>query len=240
MARTKTATKKTTKARRTPGALPRAVARLALDRATRTLRTLCRAHAANVWKIGRELAEVGRLELHRARGFPRIEDYAAAALGLSRDTTFQYMRVAEAFSEAVVEAFGPERLDRGLRYLAATPEDDRPAELPASKVRVRDGDGAVREKDFAETTLAELRAATAAEKRAAAPRSKRQDPAREAAVLEAANAALDAAVGRAAARDAELRLRRTAAGREVLDLRGVPLAKAPAALRAVAKALAPL
>jgi hypothetical protein len=238
MARTKTPETKLKKPRRSPGALPRDAARLALDRATRMLRALCRAHATNVWKIGRALLEIGRLELHRARGHKRIEDYAAATLGLSRDTTFQYMRVAEAFTEAVVEDFGPERLDRGLRYLAATPEDDKPAGLSTSKVRVRGEDGAVHEKDFAEVTLAELRAATAAEKRAAAPRrGKARDPAGEVSMLAAANAALDRAVGRAAAREAELRLRRTAEGREVLDLRGVPVAKAPAALRAVAKAL---
>jgi hypothetical protein len=96
----------------------------------------------------------------------------------------------------------------------------------------------VREKDFAEASIDEIRAATTAERGETKPkRPKPLDPAKTAAALEAANTALDAAVGRTAAKDAEVRVRRDAKGRDVLDLRGVPLAKAPVALRAVAKVL---
>jgi hypothetical protein len=58
-ARTETAATKTTKPRRSPGALPPDAARLALARATRTLWALCRTHSANVWKIGPALLAVG-------------------------------------------------------------------------------------------------------------------------------------------------------------------------------------
>lgn len=241
MATAKSGAKKSPKPARkkVPDALTRDEARTALDRATRNLKALCKAQYANAWKIGRALLQVSELNLHHARGFTTLDDYAAKRLDLSHDTTFQYMRVAEAFSESVVAAFGPERLDRGLRYIAATPEGEAASDLLTLKVRTRTADGAVREKDFAETSIDEIRAATTAERGETKPkRSKAKDPATAAALLESVNAALDAAVGRAVAKDAEAKLRRDTKGREVLDLRGVPLTKAPAALRAVAKALA--
>ena len=240
MAKAKSSTKKSPKPSRkkVPDALSREDARAALDRATRNLKTLCKSQYANAWRIGRALLQVSELNLHQARGFTTLDDYASKLLDLSRDTTFQYMRVAEAFSEPVVGAFGPERLDRGLRYIAATPEQETPAQLPMLKVRTRTADGAVREKDFAAASIDEIRAATTAERGETPPkRARAKAPAMTPATLEALNAALDAAVGRAAARGTEVRLRRDAKGREVLDLRGVPLPKAPAALRAVAKAL---
>lgn len=240
MAKAKSSTKKAPKPSRkkVPDVLSREDARAALDRATRNLKTLCKSQYANAWRIGRALLQVSELNLHHARGFTTLDDYAAKHLDLSRDTTFQYMRVAEAFSESVVAAFGPERLDRGLRYIAATPEQETPAQLPTLKVRTRTADGAVREKDFAEASIDEIRAATTAERGETKPkRPKALDPAAKTATLEAVNAALDASVGRAAAKDAEAKIRRDAKGRDLLDLRGLPLAKAQAALKAVAKAL---
>lgn len=237
MAKAKSDTKKPAR-KRLPDALNRDDARAALDRATRNLKALCKSQYANAWRIGRTLLQVSELNLHRARGFTTLDDYAAKQLDLSRDTTFQYMRVAEAFSESVVAAFGPERLDRGLRYIAATPESETPAQLPTLKIRTHAADGAVREKDFAEASIDEIRAATAAERgEAKSKRPRALDPAAKASTLEAVNTALDAAVGRAAAKDAEAKIRRDAKGRDLLDLRGLPLAKAHAALKAVAKAL---
>lgn len=228
-------TKTSSRAKKAPAALPQASARLALDRATRTIRGLQKDTARNAWRIGRALAQVAELGLHRARGFSSLEAYAEKSLDLSAGTAFLYMRVAQAFSETAVATFGPERLDRGLRYIAATPEDETPKDLPTLKVRVRDDEGAVHEKDFSEVTLVELRAATQAERDAARPKKKRETEDRPA-LLEKANAALDAAVGRAAARAAEVRLRE-AEGKTVVDVRGVPRAKASAAFSALAKAL---
>jgi len=223
------------RAKKAPAALSQDSARLALDRATKSIRGLQKDVARNAWRIGRSLALVAELGLHRARGFASLEAYAAKSLDLTAGTAFLYMRVAQAFSETAVATFGAERLDRGLRYIAATPEDESPKELPTLRVRVRDDDGAVREKDFAEVTLVELRAATKAERDAARPRTKRaaEDTA---ALLERVNAALDAAVGPSAARAAEVRLRE-AGGKALVDVRGVPRAKATAAFRAVATAL---
>jgi hypothetical protein len=223
------------RAKKAPAALTRSSARLALDRATKTIRGLQKDVARNAWRIGRSLALVAELGLHRARGFASLEEYAAKSLDLTAGTAFLYMRVAQAFSETAVATYGAERLDRGLRYIAATPEDEAPKELPTLKVRVRDDAGAVREKDFSEVTLVELRAATKAEREAARPRTKRaaEDTA---SLLERVNAALDAAVGPSVARAAEVRLRESG-GKAVMDVRGVPRARATAAFRAIATAL---
>jgi len=50
-----------------------------------------------------------------------IEGYSEKALLLSADVAFQCMRVLQAFGEEMFADFGFEKLDRALRYLAATP-----------------------------------------------------------------------------------------------------------------------
>ncbi len=93
--------------------------------------------------IGRKLVQVAEFELHKARGFKSLEQYAESELALSRDSALLYTRVAQAFSETVAATFGPEKLDRALRYIAATPEDEKLADIPKLKILVTTADGKV-------------------------------------------------------------------------------------------------
>gem|GEM_PF-1530593 len=240
----KPVSKKATAAAKTKPAgeapLPRQVARVALDRATARIRGLQRDLRANVWKIGRELTQVATFELFAARGHATFEGYADEVLGLSRDSAYQYMRV----SEAMVESYGVEKLDRLLRYIAATPERDGPEDAPELKIRVPEAGGGVTEKPFSQVSLHELRAATGAE-RAAQGGGARDDGAAEVArtldadarveVQRALEGAIDEAIGRAA-EGTEVRVA-AAGGAPTVSLRGVPLEHADAALAAVRKAL---
>ena len=224
-----------------PAKLPRAVAQVALDRATARIKGLQRDVRANAWKIGRELTQVSELELFRARGHDTFERYVDEVLGLSRDGAYQLSRVAEAYAESMVVTFGVEKLDRLLRYFAATPERDGPEDVPTLVVRVPKEGGGVTLKPFASTSLLELRAAIGAETAAAKPGAETPDVARTLdadAALEVQGAlvdALDDALGRAA-EGVEVRVSGLRSG-PTMSLKGVPLEGADAALAALRKAL---
>ncbi|MBI4512171.1 MAG: hypothetical protein HY698_21235 [Deltaproteobacteria bacterium] len=218
--------------------LPQGAAREALDRTTKELKKLQRDAAKNHWAIGRKLSQVVELGLHKARGFASVEEYAEKSLGIARTTTFQYMRVASAFSEEVAATFGAERLDRALAYISATPEDETPEDIPTLKIRIpQSGDQPAVEKDFAESSVSELRLAIAGARPARRKRGMSGDmPAEVVKSLEGAAKALDKALGKKYAKGADV-VARNASGEILVDVRGVPFDRAGAAFRAVAVGL---
>jgi hypothetical protein len=236
-----TATKKPPK-KPHPAALPAAAARAALDRATKDIKKLQKSASRNSWAIGRRLAQVAELELHKSRGHSSIDAYAEKELKLTRDTAFLYMRVAQAFSETLAATYGTEKLDRALRYIAATPEDEKPADIPKLKFPIPSEDGkTVQNKSFEQVTISDLRRATEHQRSGSKkapkkkPRPKWLDE--EAAIaLESGNTALDKVVGANAGKTADVTVRKVR-DEILVDVRGVPLGKAQAALTAIAKAL---
>ena len=173
-------TKKTTTVRKATGPRPandsglnKAEAKKALDAATKAIKSLKKQADKNFWQIGRKLNAVAELELYSAAGVATIADYAEGVLDISKATAYAYMRVAAAFGEEIATTFGAAKLDRGLAYIAATPEDETARDLPKLKVRVPGADGKIEEKPFAETSTRELSAAAAHEK-AAQPAKRRK------------------------------------------------------------------
>jgi hypothetical protein len=245
------AAKKTTKksaakksAKKFPSAKPSIPAKAAvsaLDDATKKIISLRRDSGKNFHGIGRELLKVSELKLHLARGFSTIEEYAEKGAGLSAASAYQYMRVAEAFTAEVSGAFGVEKLDQALKYIALTPEDEEPKDVPDLRVEVPGENGQIVKKRFEDVTVADLRAASG---RLRDKKSKAKGPAGSSSIPDSvakkavsANRDLDRAVGKEAAKEATLRLRPRADGEISVDVTGVPLARAPQALRAVAAAL---
>jgi hypothetical protein len=178
----KAAPRKRAKAGALPSPFDPKAAREALGRETKAITRLQKDAARNAWQIGRRLTQVVQLELHGAGGFDSIEAYAEQALGIARTTTFQYMRVSQAFSEEVVATFGLEKLDRALAYIAKTPEVEAPTDIPQLAIRVPSASGGVVEKPFAQVTIPELRRAAQREAdrpaRRSAPRRQRRSPRR--------------------------------------------------------------
>lgn len=230
--------RKTTKSPRQASPLTKTAARAALDRATKRLVSLQRDVNVNAWAMGRQLLQIAELELHRARGFASMEAYVEEKLGVTPAVMFQCMRVAGAYSEEVARAYSPEKLDRALRFIAATPEDEAPRDVPALDIPVVADDGTVTKVPFARATVAQIRKATANEKADAAPKRRKKaalaGDARRA-WLQTSNAALDESVGKKLAAEATVALR-TRGEREVLVVE-VPWEAAAAGLRAVAKAV---
>jgi hypothetical protein len=222
-------------------ALPAKAAKAALDRATQDIKKLQKGASKNAWAIGRRLSQVAELGLHRARGHATLEAYAEKELKLASHTAFLYMRVAEAFSETMTATFGVEKLDRALRYIAATPEDERASDIPKLRFRVPTGAGkGAIAKSFEQVTIADLRRAVERERGSRKAGAKKKRPRwleEDAAVaIDSGNRALDRAVGSRAGKTADLTVRR--AGDEVVvDVRGVPLGRARAAFQALAAAL---
>jgi len=189
---------------------------------------------------------VAEFKLFEARGHDTFEGYADEVLGLSRDSAYQYVRVSGAFSETMAESHGVEKLDRLLRYFAATPERDGPEDAPGLTIRVPKEGGGMIEKPFAQTSLQELRAATGAERAAQRDEVAGGDGAAEVArtldadarreVQGAQEAAIDEALGRAA-EGVEVRVMAATRGASTVSLRGVPLEQADAALAALRKAV---
>ncbi|MBI4510751.1 MAG: hypothetical protein HY698_14040 [Deltaproteobacteria bacterium] len=219
--------------------LPGPAARAALDRATTEIRRLQKDASRNYWVIGRRLLQVGELSLHRARGFATIQEYAEKTLGLAKYATFQYIRVASAFSAEVAALFGPEKLDWALRYIARTPEEEGPSDIPTLKIRIpASGEDPAVEKPFEEITLAELRLAVTGARPKGFMRKKPAEPFPEQIVASLAKAekALDKVVGRAQAKAAELGARNGQDGEVLIEVRGIPAERARAAFRALAGA----
>ncbi len=212
-------------------------AKAALERETKIIARLQKDTVRNAWQIGKRLAQVVELELFKAGGFATVEDYAEKTLRLARSTAFQYMRIAQSFSEEVAATFGIEKLDRGLAYIAKTKEDEKPKDIPKLKIRVPNGSGKVHAKTFETVTLRELRLAVRREAERSGTR--RKSPPAIAAHAErvaVANRALDRAVGKTNADRADVTLR-AADGELLVDVRGVPLVHVAKALAAVGKAL---
>jgi hypothetical protein len=238
----KTAGKRGSAAKKAAGkaksdAFPAGLARKALEGTTRAIRGLQKNVRQNAYKIGKQLEKVDRLELYRAKKYESVIEYANAECDITRGVAYQYMRVADAFNEATCVAFGPEKLDQALRYIARTPAHEEPKDVPEMTVEVPHAGrkGTIR-KPFAETTTLELRAATAAQKGQAPRENASPLPPSLVKTLAAADMAVDKIVGRALAGGATLAAR---AHEKVtlLDISGIPFHLAKPCLKAIVAAL---
>ncbi len=216
---------------------PRDLAREALDAATAAIRELLQGAARNEWAAGQRLSHVARLNLFEARGYPSFDAYVRHALDLAPATAYKYMRVAEVFTEELCATFGVEKLDRAITFIGATPETEKPEDVPKLKIKVPAEDGGPGvEKSFAEVTVDELRRATQAA-RGAGGRPAQKLPAQLVKALVAANLSLDKVAGETLAPLALVGARRVGEqGEIVVDIRGVPIDRLAAALRGISSA----
>src|SRR5437870_4182327 len=111
-------------------------AKAALEATTLAIQKLKQNTAKNFWTIGRRLNAISELGVHQIAGYDKIEDYTTSVLEIGRFAAFQYMRIASSFGQSIAALYGPEKLDRALRYIAATPEDEKPSDIPTLPIRV--------------------------------------------------------------------------------------------------------
>lgn len=225
------ASRKSIPKRKTPRPPSASELRRDLAHATEGLLRLVGESQRFEWEIGTRLNAIDQLELYRAGRHASIVEYADAALKLGRTRAYVLMRVAGFFDADTVSTLGAERLDRGLAYIARTPEDEEPSDVPTMRVAVPSDDGStVVRKAFAECTVTDLKRAIA--RLAGAPGDDMHIAGDVVRAIGAAHRALDASVGKEDASRAVVTIRRVD-GRVLVDVRGVPFERLEVALRAV-------
>ncbi len=95
---------------------------------TRIVALLDTSEGAN-YEAGKRFDAIARAMLYRDAGFETLEDYANARFNQGYRTLRRYRRVANAFAKRIVIAHGMTKLDLALRYIAITPEDERPMDV---------------------------------------------------------------------------------------------------------------
>ena len=132
-----------------------------LARIEARMKRLLREGEAKAWLVGKLLNEIAAGQLHHADKFTSLQAYADARFAQGWVTLHRYRRVASAFTQATTKKHGVTKLYLGLLYIEATPEHERPAELPRLLVRVPDKKEQVTEVPFVRCTTRDLERAIA-------------------------------------------------------------------------------
>jgi hypothetical protein len=103
--------------------------RAALDALTGEIGALKSDIGRAVYEIGTRLERVHDEALWRAGDYNGFEDYLARGVAISRSTAYRFMRIADHFNAEIARRYGPEKLDAAIRYLRATPVEERPGDL---------------------------------------------------------------------------------------------------------------
>lgn len=141
-----------------------------------------------LYEMGALLSEVSERRLFEAGGFESLNAYIDAEVDLSRATAYKAIRVARHFNAGMVERYGIEKLDAGVRYMALTGADEAPGDLVAAQLRLRGEGGRFVNLPFHEASAGQVREATRLlqQSRAQAPADSRARAERVAQALKAA------------------------------------------------------
>ena len=197
------------------------------------VRQLYAEAARTLWQLGQCLTEVQRDALWLESGHSSFEAWLQDFGLVSRNTAYKAMRIAEHFSGEMAERFGPEKLDAGLRYLAATKQEEKAGDLVAVDIRVRADGGKWTSVAFADATARQINEAAV---HLGQSRHARRIPADMRKRVEKLSGALPAAPKGTRQGD-RVRLVRGTDGRLAVTFRSVPVDEIDAFLEAVRAAL---
>ncbi len=130
---------------------------LILDLLTNEIHRLKGAVGRGMYEIGLRLARITDERLWESRGYTSFEHYLEEGVSFSRSTGYKLIRIARQFNAEIAERYGVEKLELGLRYLESTPERERPGDLVATDLRLRDSTGRFRSVSFHEATPSQIR-----------------------------------------------------------------------------------
>ncbi len=109
----------------------------------------------NFWELGRVLEAIRSEELHRVLGYDNLEVLAEEGLGLSKTVAWKLIAVAQGLPRTEAVKLGQERAYALVAYAKATGEGDDAVALVRRDV-------AIAGKRLSQTSVRELKAATAA------------------------------------------------------------------------------
>lgn len=134
--------------------------RAELSRVEVRLGELRETAARGLWEVGQLLAEVERSGWFLAAGFPSFTAWLdSAPVGISRRQARRAIAIASALSQDVAGRFGPAKLDALVRWIEATPTDERPEDVLAARIAVHGPDGRFTAVSLADATARQLDAA---------------------------------------------------------------------------------
>lgn len=122
-----------------------------------------RAHqgraAVMLYQVGAWMIEVEEARLWEADEHPSFDAWLSDALDLSRTVAYKAMRVARHFNREMVERYGIEKLNAGLRYLELTHAEEKAGDLIAADLRLRGPEGRYVSVPFHEASANQVKAA---------------------------------------------------------------------------------
>lgn len=130
-----------------------------LDQATREIRRLKGAIGQSFYDMGRVLAGVRDKKLYLARGHRTFEDYLDVEAVVKRSAAYAFIRIATTFERRFAISKGSTWLEASLRYIEATPEDEKPSDVPRLAIPIESQDGKSRRKPIAAASVREIRQA---------------------------------------------------------------------------------
>ncbi len=120
------------------------------------LRRLQSSIGRDIYEMGRLLFESRRDELHLVAGHRTFARWVEADLDLAMTTAYRAIDVYEHYSPTIAARYGPDKLAAGVAWIRATPEDERPGDLVAARLRLRGDGGRFVHKRFHEAKAVEV------------------------------------------------------------------------------------
>ncbi len=124
----------------------------------RDIRKLKGRIGQDVYALGELLCHIRDEQRYKEAGHRSFSQYLAA-VDISRSQASRLVDIYTHFSAEIARRYGIDKLEAGVAYLRATPEDERPGDLIAADLRLRDERGEELVKPFHEATADEIRAA---------------------------------------------------------------------------------
>lgn len=99
--------------------------------ASQKLKKLRTSVPKNFYRIGEILQQVREDELHEAKGYRTVEDFAEREAGLSPQHSTAAMRIFETFLPAVAERISFQKLSAAIRAIDETQDVEKSAKQPS-------------------------------------------------------------------------------------------------------------
>jgi hypothetical protein len=129
-----------------------------LETLTQEIRGLRSRAAGDLWQMGIKLAKIQRDSLW-AGSYESFEDYLAKAVSMSRSSAYDAIRVSAHFNEEIALRYGMDKVLAVIRWIEATPTEERPGDVFAAKIRVRGSKGRFLKVSLHQATAEQVREA---------------------------------------------------------------------------------
>ncbi|MBW2700215.1 MAG: hypothetical protein JRF33_05300 [Deltaproteobacteria bacterium] len=112
------------------------------------------------WDLGQCLLRVHDRAIYAQAGFESFDQYLGRkGVSISRATAYRFMELARHFTRSMARKHSQAKLLASIKLAKATPEQDRPIDVLAYQIEVRDAKGKTQFKPFKDATGHEIKLA---------------------------------------------------------------------------------